>query len=164
MISLFSFILVLGIVVDDAIVVGENIYSKQKETRSGLEGAVQGVQEVMIPVIFGVTDHGGCFRPDAVCARHQRQDLAGHSVHRHSDADVLADRVAADSAEPPVAPPAAGEAPPNERAACAPGTAFSTSSSVGLEWFIDNIYRRVLEVAVEWRYATVARGLDDPRC
>ena len=54
MISLFAFITVLGIVVDDAIIVGENIYRKQDEGIAGLDGAVQGAIEVGRPVIFAV--------------------------------------------------------------------------------------------------------------
>ena len=54
LISLFAFILVLGIVVDDAIVVGENIYTWQQRTGEGMRGAIEGVREVMVPVIFAV--------------------------------------------------------------------------------------------------------------
>ena len=54
MISLFAFITVLGIVVDDAIVIGENIFRKHDEGLKGLEGAVQGAVEVGRPVVFAV--------------------------------------------------------------------------------------------------------------
>ena len=53
-ISLFGFILVLGILVDDAIVVGENVYSHQQRNEGWLESAIAGTQEVSVPVIFGV--------------------------------------------------------------------------------------------------------------
>ncbi|TWU15611.1 efflux RND transporter permease subunit [Allorhodopirellula heiligendammensis] len=51
--SLFGFIIVVGIVVDDAIVTGENVYLKMKDGMSPLEAAVEGTQEVAIPVTFG---------------------------------------------------------------------------------------------------------------
>jgi multidrug efflux pump subunit AcrB len=54
MLSTFAFLLVLGIVVDDAIVVGEGIHGKAKETNGGVEAAVQGSMLVAKPVIFGV--------------------------------------------------------------------------------------------------------------
>ncbi len=54
MISLFAFIVVLGIVVDDAIIVGENIYKKHEKGITGLEGSVAGTKEVATPVVFGV--------------------------------------------------------------------------------------------------------------
>ena len=62
-ISLFGFILVLGIVVDDAIVVGENVYSEQKKSGKLLEGAVIGTQQVSVPVIFGVLTTMTAFMP-----------------------------------------------------------------------------------------------------
>ena len=55
MISLFSLIMVLGIVVDDAIVVGEAIYFHRKQGKPPLKAAVDGVSEVGMPVIAAVT-------------------------------------------------------------------------------------------------------------
>ena len=52
--SLFGFVLVLGIVVDDAIIVGENIHRHQEEHGDGLRGAVEGAYEIAKPVTFAV--------------------------------------------------------------------------------------------------------------
>ncbi len=54
MVSLFGFIMVLGIVVDDAIVVGESIYVHRKSGESKLKAAVEGVNEVAMPVVAAV--------------------------------------------------------------------------------------------------------------
>ncbi len=54
MLSLFAFLLVIGIVVDDAIVVGENIYDRVERGEQGLTAAVVGTQMVAKPVIFAV--------------------------------------------------------------------------------------------------------------
>ena len=54
MISLFGFIMVLGVVVDDAIVVGEAIYVHRKMGKPPLRAAVDGVSEVGMPVIAAV--------------------------------------------------------------------------------------------------------------
>ena len=54
MISMFAFILVLGMVVDDAIIVGESIYRWRQKGLSRLEAAVQGVREVAVPVTFAI--------------------------------------------------------------------------------------------------------------
>ena len=54
MMSLFAFILVLGIVVDDAIVVSENIHTHQERHGQGLKGAIYGAQEISTPIIFAV--------------------------------------------------------------------------------------------------------------
>jgi len=55
MVSLFGLILVLGIVVDDAIVVGEAIYFHRKQGEPPIKAAVEGVSEVGMPVIAAVT-------------------------------------------------------------------------------------------------------------
>ncbi len=54
MLSTFAFLLVLGIVVDDAIVVGEGIHSEAGRLGGGVKSAISGTQLVAKPVIFGV--------------------------------------------------------------------------------------------------------------
>ncbi|NND82062.1 MAG: efflux RND transporter permease subunit [Gammaproteobacteria bacterium] len=54
MLSTFAFLLVLGIVVDDAIIVGERVHSEFERGHYGLKGAVDGTYLVSKPVIFGV--------------------------------------------------------------------------------------------------------------
>ncbi|KZN64786.1 acriflavine resistance protein B [Pseudoalteromonas luteoviolacea CPMOR-1] len=61
--SLFGFILVLGIVVDDAIVTGENIYTHLNSAESGEEAAIRGTQEVATPVTFGILTTVAAFLP-----------------------------------------------------------------------------------------------------
>jgi len=63
MISLFAFIVVLGIVVDDAIVTGENVYSHLQRSNSGIEAAINGTKEVAVPVTFGVLTTVAAFVP-----------------------------------------------------------------------------------------------------
>ncbi|MEX1048950.1 MAG: efflux RND transporter permease subunit [Akkermansiaceae bacterium] len=52
--SIFGFIIVVGIVVDDAIVTAENIYSKLKEGVPPLDAVTDGAKEIAVPVTFGV--------------------------------------------------------------------------------------------------------------
>ena len=54
MLSLFAFITVLGIVVDDAIVTGENIYSKMRDGVKPIEASIIGTKEIAVPVTFGI--------------------------------------------------------------------------------------------------------------
>jgi multidrug efflux pump subunit AcrB len=61
--SLFGYIIVVGIVVDDAIVTGENVYSKIREGMPPLEAAVQGTEEVATPVTFGALTTMVAFLP-----------------------------------------------------------------------------------------------------
>ena len=63
MISLFGFILVLGIVVDDAIVTGENIFKHLRRGESSLNAAINGTEEVAVPVTFGVLTTVVAFTP-----------------------------------------------------------------------------------------------------
>ena len=63
MISLFTFILVLGIVVDDAIVVGENIHIFRKRGLDGPNAALEGAYQVAKPVIFAVLTTMVTFSP-----------------------------------------------------------------------------------------------------
>jgi multidrug efflux pump subunit AcrB len=55
MLSLFGFLLAMGILVDDAIIIGESVHSRQVENRlSPLQATIQGVQDVALPVILSV--------------------------------------------------------------------------------------------------------------
>ncbi|MFT6056969.1 MAG: multidrug efflux pump subunit AcrB [Pseudohongiellaceae bacterium] len=61
--TVMGFILVLGIVVDDAIVVGERIYYFERQGLSKEEAAIEGTVEVSVPVIFGVLTTIAAFLP-----------------------------------------------------------------------------------------------------
>lgn len=63
MISLFGFIMVLGIVVDDAIVVGESIYVHRRSGKPPLRAAIDGVVEVGMPVTAAVVTSIVAFIP-----------------------------------------------------------------------------------------------------
>ncbi|MGB5324929.1 MAG: efflux RND transporter permease subunit, partial [Pseudomonadales bacterium] len=54
MMSVFGYIMVLGLVVDDAIVTGESIYARSQAGASGVDAAIEGAERVAIPVTFGV--------------------------------------------------------------------------------------------------------------
>ncbi len=63
MISLFAFIMALGIVVDDAIVVGENIYEHRQTGKPYLKAAIDGTIEVAQPVVFAILTSVTAFLP-----------------------------------------------------------------------------------------------------
>lgn len=65
MISLFAFIVVLGIVTDDAIVVGENVYERMRRGEPAKLAAPRGTYEVMVVAIFGVLTVACAFLPMA---------------------------------------------------------------------------------------------------
>lgn len=63
MLSMFSFLIALGIVVDDAIVIGENIYAHREQGKSFLQAAVDGTCEVLPSVTTSVTTTIFAFAP-----------------------------------------------------------------------------------------------------
>ncbi|ABV94769.1 efflux transporter [Dinoroseobacter shibae DFL 12 = DSM 16493] len=63
MISLFGFILAIGIVVDNAIVIGENIYKNGEAGLSPMDAAVKGTQRVAVPVVFSALTTVVAFMP-----------------------------------------------------------------------------------------------------
>ena len=62
-ISLFGFILVLGIVVDDAIIIGESIYTKIRKDGHTLDNVIAGAKRVAVPATFGVLTTMAAFAP-----------------------------------------------------------------------------------------------------
>jgi multidrug efflux pump subunit AcrB len=63
MISMFAFIIALGIVVDDAIVVGENVYEYRNQGMSFVQASVRGAKNVAVPVTFSIITNVIAFLP-----------------------------------------------------------------------------------------------------
>lgn len=63
MISLFAFIITLGMVVDDAIVVGENIFEKMQAGVPRIQASIEGTREMVMPVTFSVLTTMAAFAP-----------------------------------------------------------------------------------------------------
>ncbi|MEC7985017.1 MAG: efflux RND transporter permease subunit [Myxococcota bacterium] len=63
MVSLFAYIVTLGLVVDDAIVVGENIYEEHERGKPWPEAAIVGAQRMVVPVTFAILTSIAAFAP-----------------------------------------------------------------------------------------------------
>jgi len=63
LISLFGFILVLGIIVDDAIVIGESAYTNMRAKGHSIDNILEGVHQVAMPATFGVLTTMAAFIP-----------------------------------------------------------------------------------------------------
>ena len=61
--TVFALVLVLGVVVDDAIIVGEHVHAYQERDGDGLRGAIEGGREVATPVVFAVLTTVAAFVP-----------------------------------------------------------------------------------------------------
>ena len=158
MISLFSFILVLGIVVDDAIVVGENIHTMQVRTGKRTSAAVRGTLQVLVPVTFGVLTTMAAFAPMLFVPGVMGKFMVVFPLvvlptlfFSLVESNLILPRHLSHSK--PASPHAAKNA--FQRWADAFFGAFSGS----LDWFIRTVYRPVIRKAVRWRYATASIGL-----
>ena len=154
--SLFAFLLVLGIVVDDAIVVGENIYRHFEMGKSGMRAAVDGARQVATPVTFSILTTVAAFTPliysvegpSGAIARTIPLVVIGclafsliesmfvlpnhlsHLTHRHEEGQP--------------------------RNVVWGWSLFQGFFSKRMKWVIDRGYRPLIERAIEWRYSTVA--------
>ena len=63
MVSLFAFIVTLGIIVDDAVVAGEIIYQKREQGLSLIQAAIVGTREIAGPIMFAVLTNIAAFLP-----------------------------------------------------------------------------------------------------
>jgi len=157
LISLLAFIVVLGIVVDDAIVVGENIHCEQLASGESLLGAIRGATGVSVPVIFGVLTTVAAFAPMLwvpgpmgrmvrvipmvviLCLLFSLFEslfiLPAHLAHGSSI-----------------------DTPPGNRIS-ARWRRFQDRIAAGLQSFIDRRYGPLLDRSLEWRYLTTALGI-----
>ena len=152
MISLFGFILVLGIVVDDAIIVGENVFHKQEEGLPSLKAAIQGTLEVGRPVIFSVLTTIIAFCPLL---------LAGGSMGNFMrNIPLVVILVLAGSLVESlfILPSHLAR---SRGAALGPirKTGLQKYIADGLKKIIDGPYTRILNFSIEWRYVTLSLGI-----
>ena len=151
LLSLFAFILVLGIVVDDAIVVAENIHTHQERHEGSLLAAIRGAQEVSKPVIFAVLTTVAAFSPLLVVPGNTGK------IMKVIPAIVIPTLLFSLIESLLVLPTHLSHAHVNgvEKK---PGiwTRLRNVFSGALDWFIERVYRRVLETALVFRYGTLA--------
>ncbi|MCB2185280.1 MAG: efflux RND transporter permease subunit [Deltaproteobacteria bacterium] len=150
MISLFAFIMVLGIVVDDAIVVGEHVFYLREKGFPPLKAAVEGTTAIGSPVIFSVLTTVAAFAPLL---------LAGGTMGKimKNIPTVVILVLLASLVECLLILPShlSGSKfrPPKES---------GKKEKITARWltnFVHGPYRRLLDLCLRWRYATVAAGL-----
>ncbi len=159
MISLFAFIVSLGIVVDDAIIVGENVFEYRQQGMKSLDAAILGVREMAMPVTFAVLTSIAAFLPlvfvEGLMGKVMRNiPLVVISVLLMSllecllilPAHLSGDRV------PKLLQMLLAPFKPLLRL----HEALRSRVSRGLEWVIGTPYERFLSRALDWRYLTAA--------
>ena len=154
LISLFAFIVVLGIVVDDAIVVGENIYRRQRSGMPGMEGAVLGAQEVSTPVIFAVLTTVAAFVP-LMLVPGTRGQIFG-VIPLIVIPVLLFSLVESQLILPHHVSHGGGKVSNLRVTPAAVWSRFQDAFAVRLERFVADVYGPTLERALRWRYAVSA--------
>jgi multidrug efflux pump subunit AcrB len=149
MISLFAFITVLGIVVDDAIVVGENIFRKQSEGIKGLDGAVEGALEVGRPVIFAVLTTVAAFWPLLMGS-----GIMG-KIMRNIPIVVIVVLLGSLVESLLILPAHLSRSKYNS----VHRDASPKLTAQWLAWVITGPYAKLVEFCVRWRYGTLALGI-----
>jgi multidrug efflux pump subunit AcrB len=152
MISLFAFIMVLGIVVDDAIIIGENIYRKQEEGYGSLKAAVEGTLEVGRPVIFSVLTTMVAFWPLLMATGTMGKIMRNIPI-------VVILVLAASLVESLFILPAHLERSAKKAAQRKSGPLRDNSFARSLKWFISGPYARLVNFCVHWRYATATAAI-----
>lgn len=63
MVSMFAFIISLGIIIDDAIIVGENVYEYRNKGMGLVEASIQGTKDIAVPIVFAIITNIIAFLP-----------------------------------------------------------------------------------------------------
>jgi multidrug efflux pump subunit AcrB len=155
MISLFAFIMGLGIVVDDAIVVGENIYEHRQQGKPYQQAAVDGALEVFIPVTFSILTTVTAFVPLVFVTGMLGKFI---KVIPFIVISVLAISLVESLF---VLPSHLAKGHPRKASTGIIGMIDKIRRGFGrqLEWFVSGPYRRFLNLCLKNRYSTVAAGI-----
>jgi len=152
-VSMFAFIVALGIVVDDAIVAGENIYEYRQRGEGSLKAAVLGARDVSIPITFAILTNIAAFMPLYFVPGYmgkiwQAIPLVVVTVFIISWVESLL-ILPAHLAHTRSSPTSSLTARLHE---------WQQGFSHGLLKFIDTFYRPFLDFCIRWRGVTVAVG------
>ena len=146
--SLFGFIIVLGVVVDDAIVTGENVYSKLQAGMNPLEASVLGTKEVALPVTFGILTTIAAFVP-LLYFEGRWGDFAGQIP------PIVAPVLLFSLVESKlILPSHLKHITPRGNDLNAIGR-FQKRIASSLEIFVEKIYEPSLKFAIKWRFSVI---------
>ena len=147
--SVFGFIIVLGLVVDDAIVTGENIYSRLKTGMDPLEATVLGTREVTVPVTFGVLTTVVAFLP--------LLNFPGHwGSYAKQIPPIVAPVLLFSLIESKLVLPSHLKHLKTKRRNLGLFSRLQKAIADGLETFVERVYQPSLKFAVDHRFAVVS--------
>ncbi len=150
MLSLFGFLLAMGILVDDAIIIGESVYALQEESKeSNLNAAIKGVQAVALPVVLSVLVSLVAFLPSLFLP-----GWAGRMMQPICLVMILT--LVFSLIEALLILPSHLAAEQTLRCKVSTLAKIRLWLNQGLERFVNGYYRPFLQFALQWRYLTVA--------
>lgn len=149
-VSMFAFILVLGIVVDDAIVTGENVYTHLRRHNDPMRAAIEGTQEISVPVTFGVLTTVAAFLPLLL--------LEGNRAPIFAQIPMVVIPVLLFSLVESkfVLPSHLRHLKQRDPKKMGGLSIVQQWIAHGLEAYIDKVHRPFLEVVLRWRYFTIS--------
>jgi multidrug efflux pump subunit AcrB len=150
MISLFGFIVALGIVVDDAIVVGEAVHKHRRDGKGRLEAALAGAREVAQPVTFSVITTVIAFVPIALVSGVYGKFFVAIPF-------VVIPTLLVSLVESLFILPAHLSEPARSFSVLRRLERFQQRFSHGLEWFVEHVYGRLLDACLRnWSWPVAA--------
>jgi multidrug efflux pump subunit AcrB len=154
MISLFAFIMSLGLVVDDAIVVGENIFAYRQQGLDRTTAAIKGVKEMAMPVTLAVLTTMFAFIPLAYTLGIMGKILRVMPI-------VVVSVLGISLVEALLILPAhlSSKTSWNKFILVRFTNKINQGTHKVLTWFIYGPFAKFVEWAVRWRYATLAAGI-----
>jgi multidrug efflux pump subunit AcrB len=153
MVSMFAFIVTLGIVVDDAIVVGENIYHHRQRGVPWFNAAISGTREIAMPVTFSVLTNMVAFLPmffvPGIMGKVFKQiPVVVISVFAISLIECFF-----------ILPAHVGHQKPPEHGFFGWMYAWQQRFSSGFVRLVSRLYGPFLDLALRWRYVTLSAGI-----
>ena len=143
--SLFAFIMVLGIVVDDAIVIGESAYTEIESKGGGIDNVIRGAKRVATPATFGVLTTIAVFAPFTLSSGPEGAFFYNISVvvilclaFSLIESKLILPAHLAHTRFSPVKP-----------------TSWRSRFNKNFFKFVNGPYKRTVERAIEWRWAVL---------
>ncbi len=151
--TIAALILILGVVVDDAIIVGEHIHTHQQQGNPGLSGVINGTREMASLVVLMVLSTIIAFVPGLLLP-----GLTGHLMYNVSVVVILT--LIFSIVEALLILPAhlaGSDAPAKQHfTGCSWLASLQRRVDAGLQWLIDVVYADVLQASLRLRYITIA--------
>ncbi|WP_372881210.1 efflux RND transporter permease subunit [Psychromonas sp.] len=145
----FGFIMALGIVVDDAVVVGESIYSTRREDGDSVSNTIRGTLKVAVPTIFGVLTTVAAFVAVA-----NIQGRLGEIYAQFATVVMICLLLSVVESKL-ILPCHLAHLNTHRKPGKGIWSRIQHGADAGLQWFSHKIYRRAISLALQYRYAVL---------